>query len=670
MSTLTTLEPLAEHLDFGAPFIDIDEWRQQPIAHRYVHGGFSDSDIRFSFYLPTAEHYEGRFFQYITPVPESENTLQAREGEDDTILFALVSGAYLVETNGGGPVAADPFSGVDPAIGAYRANAAAATFSRVVAEEMYDRGRPFGYSFGGSGGAYRTVGGLENTVGVWDGAVPFVLGSPMAIPNCFTPRLHAMRILGDKLDDVVDAMDAGGSGDPYATLSAEQEAALREVSGMGFPLRSWYGHRTMGMHALAVLYPGVRAMDASYFDDFWTVPGYLGADPTSSVHEDRVVLATTIDMLLTVEDLVAAGVDVSSIPGASTGNADDAWLGRDQAAIVGAKLAVVPTRDPGFAELVIGPDGATRIVLMQVLGDVVVFGPADPGQIAALFPGAPVTLDNSGFLAVQTYHRHQVPGPEYSVWGQFRDVNGDPLYPQRPFLVGPLFTAGAAGTVPTGKFEGRVILVESLMDREAYPWQADWYRARVEEHLGADRLDGRFRLWLTDRALHADTDVRDHPDQSISYGGMLHQALRDLAAWVEQDIEPPASTAYRLDSGQMLTPASARERRGIQPTLTLSANGESRAEVEVGENVQLVAAAETPGLGAFVRFEWDLDGDQVFDVVSDVLPDATATQTRSVSFDAPGTYFVTVRGFAKRDPQDPRPFARLYNLARARIVVR
>ena len=29
-----------------------------------------------------------------------------------------------------------------------------------------------------------------------------------------------------------------------------------------------------------------------------------------------------------------------------------------------------------------------------------------------------------------------------------------------------------------------MIVVDSLLDREAMPWQADWYRARVKEHLG------------------------------------------------------------------------------------------------------------------------------------------------------------------------------------------
>ncbi|MCG6190362.1 hypothetical protein [Maribellus maritimus] len=47
---------------FGKPFIDIDEWRDVPVRHRYVHGGFKGTDTRFSFYFPGKEKYEGHFF--------------------------------------------------------------------------------------------------------------------------------------------------------------------------------------------------------------------------------------------------------------------------------------------------------------------------------------------------------------------------------------------------------------------------------------------------------------------------------------------------------------------------------------------------------------------------------------------------------------------------------
>ena len=45
----------------GEPFIDVDEMRQHPRLHRYIHGGFKDTHLRFSVYLPPKELYKERF---------------------------------------------------------------------------------------------------------------------------------------------------------------------------------------------------------------------------------------------------------------------------------------------------------------------------------------------------------------------------------------------------------------------------------------------------------------------------------------------------------------------------------------------------------------------------------------------------------------------------------
>ena len=267
--------------EFSQPYVDVDEWRELPVRHRYVHGGFAETETLFSIYLPPAEQYEGRFFQHITPVPDSENLAQSATGEEDKIGFSIATGAYFLETNGGG-ASGSPGSSVDPTIAAYRANAATAQHSRVIAAEMYGDHRPYGYAYGGSGGGFRTIGGAENTTGVWDGFVPYVIGSPMAIPNVFCVRMHAQRILRHRLDQIVDAVEPGGSGDMYEGPDPEERDALAEVTRMGFPPRGWFGHRTMGMHAFPVLYQGVTMADPSYFEEFWTEPGYLGHDSPHS----------------------------------------------------------------------------------------------------------------------------------------------------------------------------------------------------------------------------------------------------------------------------------------------------------------------------------------------------------------------------------------------------
>src|ERR1043165_2919003 len=61
---------------FKAPYVDVDEWRDKPVRHRYVHGGFKGTETRFSLYFPAKEAYRGHFFQYITPFPDNENISQ------------------------------------------------------------------------------------------------------------------------------------------------------------------------------------------------------------------------------------------------------------------------------------------------------------------------------------------------------------------------------------------------------------------------------------------------------------------------------------------------------------------------------------------------------------------------------------------------------------------
>ena len=657
--------------EFSEPYVDVDEWRDLPVRHRYVHGGFAETETRFSIYLPPPEQYEGRFFQHITPVPDSENLAQSATGEEDKIGFSIASGAYFLETNGGG-TSGSPGSSVDPTIAAYRANAAAAQHSRVVAAEMYGEHRPYGYAYGGSGGGFRTIGGAENTTGVWDGFVPYVIGSPMAIPNVFCVRMHAQRILRHRLDQIVDAVEPGGSGDMYEGLDAEERDALAEVTRMGFPPRSWFGHRTMGMHAFPVLYQGVTMADPSYFEEFWTEPGYLGHDSPALqraiVHHQCEVAA-----MITDREAAALGLPVEPQAGQAGGQVDTAWRGADgpPSIPVAVRLSSAPEGEILGADLVVtsGEAAGARLLLVDVRDDIAVFGPGDRDVIARLQPGDAVEVDNRGFLAAQTYHRHQVPTPDFTVWDQFRNPDGTPIHPQRPLILGPLFAAAAAGTVQTGRFAGKMIVVEALLDREAFPWQADWYRSKVHEHLG-DATDDHFRLWFVDNALHGDSEIQESPTHTISYLGMLHQALRDLSAWVEAGVAPPPSTTYEVVDGQVVVPAEARERRGVQPVVSLTVDGGTRADVPVGAEVTFRATAAVPdGTGAMVTVEWDIDGAGDFPVREDVEADEQVVVEHRHSFAEPGTYFPTVRVAAHRDGDRTTPYARIQNLARVRVVV-
>lgn len=680
-AALSTSGYSSEDALFTKPFIDVDEVRtNNGSPYRYVHGGFTGGDTRFSYYFPLAAQWQGRFFQYITPVPDSETLSQGLKGEEDRIGAAFAGGAYFIETNGGGPKAADPFGGMDQTIGAYRANAAAAAFSRLVAAQVYGpqghvTGHIYGYAYGGSGGAYRTVGSLENTRGVWDGAVPYVLGSPMAIPNLFTVRLNTMRVLGDKLDDVVDALDAGGSGNAYAGLDPAQADALREASRMGFPTPSWYAWRTMGPHAFALLFGAIRYVDAPYFSVFWQKPGYEGHDNPAMFAKDRVQFDTTIAEVITADDAERLGLDIGRSPGTAKGTADLAWkaMGLNSAGKmpVALRLAAAPSGKPLMLSDLVLPSGQ-KLLLTDVKGDVAIIGINPPAVVASVQAGAAVKIDNSDILAVESYHRHQVPpnDGQYPEWDQYRDRDGKPLLAQRPVILGPGFTKNASGTVPTGKFEGKVILLENLWDREALPWQGDWYRQRVAANAGAS-LDNRFRIWFTDRALHGDQARQDDPSRVVSYLGVLQQALRDLADWVEHNKPAAASTQYRVVDGQVVVPASAAARRGIQPVVALAAKG-GVLRAKAGVPVRLAGTVTVPpGTGYVTSAQWDFDGDGTFDETA-TLPAGNRASVRiaaSHSYARPGTYFAVLRASSQREGDRTTPFGQIQNLARVRVIV-
>jgi hypothetical protein len=649
---------------FKEPYVDIDEWRDKPARHRYIHGGFKGTAARFSFYFPPKEQYQGRFFQHVTPVPASENLRQQSSGEEDFIGFSLASGAYFVETNEGSLSAL----ATDPSISGYRVNSASADYSRTVATRMYGPHRPYGYAFGGSGGGYKTIGGFENT-DTWDGVVPYVIGSPMAIPNVFTVRLLALRVLKERFASIMDAIEPGGSGDMYAGLNDEEQAVLREVTRMGFPPQGWFNYKTIGTGAFPILFGGVRHKDPEYFKDFWRVPGYVGTDAPESLMRSRIQHRTRVKKVLKASD-----PDTKAV----LGGVDTAWQQLQAQAPVGYEVESTPAGNIEGAFLIVnsGEAAGKELPVGRIVGDAVLIGSnpfgGDNSQVLnGLKVGDEVVIDNSDYLAVHTYHRHQVPGSDYYVWDQFRGADGKPIYPQRPKLIAPEFAYSACGSLQSGRFRGKMIVVESIMDQDAFPWQADWYAAKVKAALGS-RFNDQFRLWFTDRAVHGDETRQSDPRYTVSYLGVLHQALRDLSAWVEKGVAPPESTTYKVVDGQIELPLTAMQRKGVQPVVMLHANGKERAEVKPGEAVTLSGVIETPpNTGRVVSAEWSLEGAEEFTPAALNAQDGSRVEiTTTHAFTRPGTYFPVLRAASQRHGDAKTPYARIQNLRRVRVVAR
>ena len=678
---------------FTEPYVDVDEWRDQPVRHHYIHGGFKSNGTRFSFYFPAKEDYDGRFFQYITPMPDNEFIVQNLPmNEYNSIAFSIENGAYFIETNEGGAIDfSNPMAG-DPTIGAFRANAASAMFSRLVAKELYACDRPYGYCFGGSGGAYRTAGSIESTQGVWDGAVPYVMGSPYAIPNVFAVRMHAMRVLDKKLPQIIDAMEPGGSGAPYAGLNEEETQVLKEATAMGFPLKGWYGYKEMGIHGFIVLYPTVVMMDQAYFnDDFWRKPGYYGHDHPESFVGYRIQQPTRIKRFVYTDEAVRIGL-IAPISEADRGSADKSWVAAGGSS---DKPVAVELTDPlqivqflgGDLVVTSGEANGIAYQLSNINSTMAAFGPTvSDDDLAKLKVGDEVRVDNSNFLAVQTIYRHQVPDGHLAGWQLFEDADGKPVYPQRPILLGPVFTQGAAGTLPTGNIHGKVILCCSLMDREAFAWQGDWYRQQVARSLGP-WTDQNMRLWYTDNALHGDQeDQLDDKTHAVPYNGVLQQALLDLSQWVEKGIEPALSTDYRIENAQVIVPETANERRGIQPVVKATILGDDkkglithdgkRIDVKRGASVEIKCVAEVPaGQGKVMLAQISYDGKEYSEKIdlSNAIYSADGSRVEFTichQFKERGTYFPTVRVASQRKVDPSSPFARIYNLDRVRVVVK
>lgn len=661
---------------FAKPYVDVDEWREAPVRHRYIHGGFEGTETRFCFYYPPKDQFQGRFFQMLAPVQGPEDEAQNREGDEDVISFSVLHGAYYVGTNLGGLLNG---GGDDTLV--YRCSAQAAQFSRKLAMEMYGCTRPFGYVFGGSGGAFKTISCVESTVGIWDGAVPFVIGSPLAIPNVFTVRGHAMRLLRHKFPELVDAIEPGGK-DPYSVLNEEEAEALREATAMGFPMRTWCVYDTIGEGALPVLTPGVAMLDPTYYEDFWKLPGYLGTAENSSAVRDRVHIETKITEILDSQGVLKGVAD--SIDEKNAYGVDEAWKNQMNKAVrmPYLRLANFPEEDAYLMGLKIrfrsgALSGETFTVKWVRENVVTIDNSMDARDLAAMFDqvkvGDEVLLDNSDYIALQTYHRHQVPGREYKAWDQFRDENGEPLYPQRALLAGPIMAKGGSGSIQEGTPTCKMIVLESLMDESAFPWQADWYRNEVEKHAKGD-IDESFRLWYMDNCMHTDCEEGNGGDHQhiVSYLGALHQALLDLSDWVERGIDPAPTTNYRVDGGQVLIPDTAHERRGIQPVVNLYVEGQKRTEVRVGETVALEAMIEVPeGTGCVELVHWDFEATNEFKEEGFVTLEKEGKAARAVAshvFYKPGTYFPVVKAASNRTKGDV--FTRVMNQDRVRIVVR
>ena len=658
---------------FARPYTDLHEWRDVPVRHRYVHGGFDGTETRFSLYFPPEEQYGGRFLHNIEGGGggSDEAAWSPADPLGSDVAHALAAGASFVVSNQGhfGPDATH----LDRWIHHYGANVAVAQYSRVVAESVYGAVPRHGYIYGGSGGAGRTIACLEHAPdGLYDGAVVYILPHVAQQVLCAYVAETA-RVLGDSLAVVVDATAPGGSGDPFGGLTVEQRIALATLYKLGFPRGAEDQIHPVTI-ALNGVVPGLRDLDPGYFDDFWTEPGYAGTG--ESVRASRIQREHTVVRLLSAGEIAgtAAITDAMdayqflSVVGVARARPD---------AVIGVVLDGLTPRAAVGATLTVRTGAAAgRELLSLGGGDGVIVAAGGRRNMSIGFEdvasGDTVLVDNSDFLAYANFTRHQ--NEDIPELDAFR-VDGRPVFPQRARATGSpelYFVAPYEAA-----FDQKMIVVQNTHDAQCWPCATENLRRLLVARRGTD---ADLRVWFTEHAMHLPTGPRvpegPRPVRStrlVDYRGHVHQAVRDMIAWVEDGIEPPADTRYeRSADGAIVLPGDAAERLGIQPVVTATVLGGARADVRVGDTVELEALAHTPPAGGtIVALEWDFDGTGAFPLREDGI-DGTRTDvrvTQRTSFDAPGVYFPSVRVTAHRDGDVSSPQRRLVNLARVRVVV-
>jgi hypothetical protein len=675
---------------FGKPYIDKDETRPEPFVHRYVHGGFADTDTRFAFYFPENDAWGGRLYHPIEGGHAGHEDFfgAGAAAISGTLPMVLRLGGYMVESNSGHiGDAPDPRAGSNPALYGHRAQIETARFSKHLAKQIYGREPDYSYVWGGSGGGRRSPMCLEYGAGVYDGAVPYMGGGNIEPwgtqsrvrsdqPVAFGAMFNVQRVLGDKLAGVIDAMQPGG-GDPYAGLTTHQREELASLYRLGFPRGDEFMiSKPMGqMWLWTSIADMLQDEDKAYFDNFWTKPGYVGHDNPELIEKDLINQTAKVSRIVTGREFR----DSDEFKGPEFAGARPfvimlATLMGHLDLPIGVEVKGV--RD-GYrlgtgVKMVSGEAAGRQMYCLNHGGDF--FFCEGPGEANLLrFTGVKigdeVLVDNRAFLAFNYYYRHHI--SEDSLY-DFLRVDGKPIYPQHDVpLASPLM-----GVPYSGQYEGKLIWVHHTHDASLWPPQGLFYKQAVEGVRGVEGAKDYFRLRWSDNAEHGGPatlppqEGRSTATWLINPAPIIEQTLVDLQGWVEKGIAP-AGTNYDFADGKVSLSPDAKARGGIQPVAAVTADGGVKAEVRTGQAVKLDVVAEVPpDAGTIIAVDWDFDGLGTWPFSHPVTGKDTRLElSTSHAYDKPGVYFATARITSHREGDLAAQHRRVTNLASARVVV-
>ncbi|KAM0345707.1 hypothetical protein ACHAPU_006362 [Fusarium lateritium] len=624
--------------EYAFPVFDSDTDETSPTPHRRISGHFTGTTVDFNIYLTPKPQWNGRFFQLMHPQ-------QTSLADDDTIIFGAESGGYTIQASG--------------TIG-FRADAALAKLSRHVAEEYYNTpsDQIYGYIYGGSGGSLKAVGAAENTLGIWDGCVTLIQAVPMSIPYNWGIRALGGLVLGDHSKGLIDTVQPGGTGNPHAVLDGLEREVFTETQRLGVPTRGWedwdsiVGNRTQLWQSLKdMTIPILQRMDPTYVDDFWTKEGYAGSDQFALGERFRSALVqftSSIEKVAAGDDGLVTEFTLESLPEGVTD-------------VVGLGFSVTLNNSNQYFSGTLEFETRTVRILKGT----------STKTLGALMPGTNIQVDNRWYLATHTYHRHQLPSSASGFYSHdyLRDEKGEPLYPQRDVLIGPAISKSASGnSTHTGNITMKMIVMDNLLDFDAYPLHADWYKDQV--HKAKGDLTDHYRLYYSDNTNHAMWNI-DAPYTSrvVDFTGLYQQHLRDMMVWVEHNVDPPKPTKYIVEKGQVKLPSSATARRGIQPVVELLVDQSKLIRIAPGETEEFRVKVQVPdGVGQIVALEWDPLGVGEY-AKQDIQAGPEIEFGISYAYEEPGIYFAGVRAASHRDGDTETNVALAWNLDRVRVIV-
>jgi hypothetical protein len=214
------------------------------------------------------------------------------------------------------------------------------------------------------------------------------------------------------------------------------------------------------------------------------------------------------------------------------------------------------------------------------------------------------------------------------------------------------------------------------LDHLVWPPIIHRYFDDVRAALGG-RAGDMLRVYWNEHHIHGNPSA-NQIDRIVERDSSWHLAFQLMVRWVEDGVPPPPDTVVSITPGSVVFPPAAAERKGLQPTVSATANGATRIVVPAGSTVALNGVAASP-IGKVAKYEWDFEGNNSYDCDSDPItpladcgggPLVPAPQVSVPAvhvYTTPGTYFATVR--VHDDTDNPGPFDGIENLARVIVVV-